>query len=41
MPDERRPIAPVPFTVGTVRPVYEDAEGHRFVIDGEALVYGT
>jgi hypothetical protein len=37
MPDERRPIAPVPFTDGTVRPVYEDAEGRRFVSDGEVL----
>jgi hypothetical protein len=39
-PDERLPIARIPFTDGTVRPVYEDAAGRPFVIDGGALVYG-
>jgi hypothetical protein len=41
MPDERQPIAHIPFTDGTVRSVYEVADGRQFVLDGEERVYGT
>jgi hypothetical protein len=39
--DERLPIARIPFTDGSVRAVYEDADGRQFVIDNDRMVYGT
>lgn len=40
-PDERLPIARIPFVDGTMRPVYEDAGGRQFVIAGAVMIYGT
>lgn len=41
MLDECHPIARVPFTDGSMHPVYADADGRQFVLGGEVLVYGT
>jgi hypothetical protein len=39
MSTKRGPIAEIPFTDGTRRAVFEEADGRQYVLDGREKVY--